>query len=270
MDSPMPYIESTPEGRRIGYNESGGKYPRTIEIEDTDETLTWYDLAQCNESPLRFPTSELDLMDRGMLKESFIDFTDRVAKYTDPDCRAERNFFKGWRDLCIRASEIEGEWSNFRIEVDDVRGKAVHQFHHGVGPGVVYKDVESGADARLKSSMWYTPCLVPQCYINPYLNKSNPAEDVPERVDFLLRWTGLHEKPGIIEVDGKSHFSDIDSFTSHTQKDRFLRRRGWDVYRFTVKEIDQFEVEHLIRLMNDEYEMSSLIYENPEYENISY
>ena len=102
------------------------------------------------------------------------------------------------------------------------------------------------------------PALIPQPWVNwiHYDSKdekrAKAKKTEPFRVDFLMyresRWL-------IIEIDGPTHFSeildiDVDKgifriegsmkrYTEHLKKDRWLRRQGWEVWRFSNDEINQ-------------------------------
>ncbi len=103
-------------------------------------------------------------------------------------------------------------------------------------------------------ALWQ-PALIPQTRVNwlhysPHDPKrAQRAKLEPFWVDFTLYWE--HRKI-IIEIDGSSHFSeifDIDGtgriryepsmgkYTEHLRKDRWLRSKGWEVWRFSEDEM---------------------------------
>ena len=100
------------------------------------------------------------------------------------------------------------------------------------------------------------PALIPQVWVNWLHYNSGDSERAallkkqPFRVDFALF---TQERRLIIEVDGSTHFgaasgidergvirldADMQAFTEHLRRDRWLRRQGWEVYRFSNKEIE--------------------------------
>ena len=69
----------------------------------------------------------------------------------------------------------------------------------------------------------------------------------------------------VIEIDGSSHFSepyvkeqtsgvgylaDIDAFTTHLKQDRWLRKQGWEVYRFSNKEVEEDDIDYFADEIN--------------------
>ena len=104
------------------------------------------------------------------------------------------------------------------------------------------------------------PALIPQAWINWIHYDSSDKERTekikrePQRVDFLMyykqRWI-------IIEIDGTSHFSEIvdidgktgkvklegslEKYTEHLKKDRWLRTKGYEVWRYSDLEIMEIE-----------------------------
>jgi very-short-patch-repair endonuclease len=110
-------------------------------------------------------------------------------------------------------------------------------------------------DEYLRLSSDKYPALIPQTWVN-WLHyspqdpqKAKRAKNEPFRVDFTMYWE--HRKI-IVEIDGSSHFSEIfdvdgtgriryeasmDKYTEHLRKDRWLRSKGWEVWRFSEAEI---------------------------------
>lgn len=99
--------------------------------------------------------------------------------------------------------------------------------------------------------------LIPQVWVNwiHYDNKSKiraqRTKTEPFRIDFLIV---EDRRKIIIEIDGESHFAeigmdsnyggvgykvDMEKFTEYLRKDRWLRRQGWEVYRFSVNEVEE-------------------------------
>lgn len=97
--------------------------------------------------------------------------------------------------------------------------------------------------------------LVPQVWLN-WIHYDPGAKEEPLglprepfRVDFVImsEWRKI-----VMEIDGESHFLEffgvnpkgqvsskpsVDRYSSHLKKDRWLRREGWEVWRFTSKEV---------------------------------
>jgi len=100
------------------------------------------------------------------------------------------------------------------------------------------------------------PALIPQVWVNwihfdsKDKDRAQRTREEPFRVDFIM----FHDKRKlVIEIDGTSHFSEIldvdpetgriqygpslKKYTEHLKKDRWLRGRGWEVWRFSDEEI---------------------------------
>ncbi len=124
-------------------------------------------------------------------------------------------------------------------------------------------------DEYMKVSSDKHPALIPQTWVNwlhysPHDPKrAQRAKIEPFRVDFTLYWE--HRKI-IVEIDGSSHFSeilDIDGtgriryepsmgkYTEHLRKDRWLRSKGWEVWRFSEDEIleNNFDISEVLAEM---------------------
>lgn len=100
------------------------------------------------------------------------------------------------------------------------------------------------------------PAIIPQAWLywTPYdprdKERARKAKERPFRVDFVMF---CRNSRFVIEIDGASHFAeimDIDpssgrihtepsltKYTEHLKKDRWLRRHGWDVWRFSDEEV---------------------------------
>ncbi|MFN0149263.1 MAG: hypothetical protein ACKVU1_00960 [bacterium] len=97
--------------------------------------------------------------------------------------------------------------------------------------------------------------LIPQVWLNwiHYDPGGRPEplglEREPFRVDFIImsEWRKI-----VMEIDGESHFMEffgidsagkvsakpsVDRYSAHLKKDRWLRREGWEVWRFSSKEV---------------------------------
>lgn len=108
---------------------------------------------------------------------------------------------------------------------------------------------------------WCRPALIPQVWVNwiHYDSKdkgrAERAQREPFRVDFVMKDADIGENLVIVEIDGTSHFGEykispsgkpvpyqsMDLFTQHTQRDRWLRKKGWQVFRITTQEIEECE-----------------------------
>jgi hypothetical protein len=95
-------------------------------------------------------------------------------------------------------------------------------------------------------SVWSLPALIPQAWVNwihydPTDSKrAERAQKEPFRVDFMLKDNSINENLIIIEIDGSTHFASEEAYTKHIQKDRWLRKQGWQVYRISNSEVEQF------------------------------
>jgi len=108
----------------------------------------------------------------------------------------------------------------------------------------------------LEESKAQYPALIPQTWVNwihynPHdVERARRVKSEPFRVDFTMYYDS---RKIVIEVDGSSHFSDIldvdtssgrivlegsmSKYTEHLRKDRWLRSKGWEVWRFSEQEI---------------------------------
>ena len=97
------------------------------------------------------------------------------------------------------------------------------------------------------------PALIPQFWVN-WLhynfrdkNRAKRARKEPFRVDFVLKDKQLGHNLIIIEIDGSTHYctntgiASMEVYTEHLRKDRWLRHEGWQVYRVSNKEIDEYD-----------------------------
>jgi hypothetical protein len=108
---------------------------------------------------------------------------------------------------------------------------------------------------------WLAPALIPQVWVNWIHYDSKDEERAerrqkePFRVDFMLKDSEIQEDPIIIEVDGASHFGNyytdpageltleasMEGYTQHLKKDRWLRDKGWSVYRISSLEVQRLD-----------------------------
>lgn len=97
------------------------------------------------------------------------------------------------------------------------------------------------------------PALIPQVWVN-WIHydpkddeRAKKAQKQPFRVDFLMMASKLGAVPVVFEIDGPSHFGAfdtqpqvaIDKYTAHLQKDRWLRKQGWNVVRVSNAEVQE-------------------------------
>ncbi len=102
----------------------------------------------------------------------------------------------------------------------------------------------------------HAPALIPQVWVNwihydsADKDRARRIKEEAFRVDFALIYQGRNI---VIEIDGSSHFSEIlyldpntdrfiyepslAKYTESVRKDRWLRRQGWEVWRFTDQEV---------------------------------
>lgn len=121
------------------------------------------------------------------------------------------------------------------------------------------------ADFEMGYNPWTHPALIPQVWVNwrhydsEDSERAELAKEEPFRVDFVVKDAGseLGEGFTVIEIDGASHFgyyeldpagnpvleSSMSAYTEHLKKDRWLRRKGWDVVRISSQEVEQLDDE---------------------------
>lgn len=111
---------------------------------------------------------------------------------------------------------------------------------------------------------WSHPALIPQVWVNWYYFDSSDREraqlarEEPFRVDFMIKDAcSPVEDLRILEVDDSSHFGGTEvgpdgslllnasmrEYTLHLKKDRWLRKKGWNVVRISSKEVKDLEDE---------------------------
>lgn len=109
-----------------------------------------------------------------------------------------------------------------------------------------------------------SPALIPQLWVN-WLHYSPQDEErsrkirrEPFRVDFAIF---SKDRKIVIEIDGTSHFGEMaaidnsgviqleasmEKYTEHLKKDRWLRNQGWEVFRFTDKEVNEENFDYFL------------------------
>jgi very-short-patch-repair endonuclease len=133
--------------------------------------------------------------------------------------------------------------------------KARSRLQDALGAITATKGEKTFLEEYLKLSSDKHPALIPQTWVNwLHYSPQDPqrarrAKNEPFRADFTMYCD--HRKI-VIEIDGSSHFSDIfdidgtgriryegsmDKYTEHLRKDRWLRSKGWEVWRFSEAEI---------------------------------
>jgi very-short-patch-repair endonuclease len=127
---------------------------------------------------------------------------------------------------------------------------------------------------QYEHSAWGYPALIPQVWVNWYhfdskdKERAEKAREEPFRVDFALKdqRMGIGDRFAVIEIDGASHFghyevdaagevileSSMDAYTEHLKKDRWLRKKGWEVVRISSQEVDEIEDERDFMIFLDE------------------
>ena len=133
-------------------------------------------------------------------------------------------------------------------------------------------------------SPWGYPALIPQVWVNWYhfdskdKERAEKAREEPFRVDFALKdeRMGIGDRFAVIEIDGASHFghyevdaagdvileSSMDAYTEHLKKDRWLRKKGWEVIRISSQEVDELEDERdLIRFLDEVLDRPKQVFE---------
>lgn len=121
---------------------------------------------------------------------------------------------------------------------------------------------------------WGYPALIPQVWVNWYhfdsedKERAKRAREEPFRVDFVMKDERSDIGNGfiVIEIDGASHFgsyevdaageitieSSMKDYTEHLKKDRWLRKKGWEVVRVSSQEVEEIEDERdLIRFLDE-------------------
>jgi very-short-patch-repair endonuclease len=114
---------------------------------------------------------------------------------------------------------------------------------------------------RKHDSPWDAPALIPQVWVNwihydsQDKKRAERVHNEPFRVDFVMKNWMISQHPVIIEIDGPSHFgrhsndpsgkpilhASMAAYTEHLRKDRWLRKAGWDVYRISSQEINDYD-----------------------------
>ena len=157
-----------------------------------------------------------------------------------------------WTFFCVNTEpevgpltySIHKEWSKFHSLLQDT-----------LLPITATKGERVFLDAYLNVSNAYYPALIPQTWVNWLHYSAHDAERAkrakhePFRVDFAMY---SDRRKIVIEIDGSSHFSEIfdvdgtgriryeasmEKYTEHLRKDRWLRSKGWEVWRFSEAEV---------------------------------
>jgi very-short-patch-repair endonuclease len=146
------------------------------------------------------------------------------------------------------------------------------------------KAIKEPIDDRYEYSPWGYPALIPQVWVNWYHfdskdhERAEKAREEPFRVDFVLKdqRIGIGDRFAVIEIDGASHFghyevdaagevtieSSMDAYTEHLKKDRWLRKKGWEVVRISSQEVDELEDERdLIRFLDEVLDRPKQVFE---------
>lgn len=142
------------------------------------------------------------------------------------------------------------------------------------------KYAEYVKDQDIDKVLHSAAALIPQLWIN-WLHYSPEDKErarkirrQPFRVDFAVfekeTWSvpfpTIHRYRKIVtEIDGPSHFGEMaaidskgviqleasmDKYTEHLRKDRWLRKQGWEVFRFTDKEVDEEDFKYFLDEMD--------------------
>ncbi|MFD3511283.1 hypothetical protein [Nocardia sp. NPDC058666] len=92
--------------------------------------------------------------------------------------------------------------------------------------------------------VWDLPALLPEVWLHwdhQTVRQRGTQALLNQRMDFLLLHPGGHRV--VLEVDGKSHYTDQDGnaspqvYARNTRIDRNLRMRGYEVFRFGGAEL---------------------------------
>jgi hypothetical protein len=103
-----------------------------------------------------------------------------------------------------------------------------------------------GAEEGLSVDAFGYPALIPQVWVNwmhydpTDQKRAERAQKEPFRVDFMVKDEHISDNFVIFEIDGSSHFANMEAYTQHLQKDRWLRQQGWQVYRISNLEIERY------------------------------
>lgn len=209
----------------------------TIEIENENtysfdrapRTVAWLDLLDRTLPSLGGFTVTEEAKYPDMEKDMFHDLIEELAGLTDSN--TEQEFFYYWaREWCADQEEVYSEYR---------RSKPAY-------PPLTY------------------PALIPQVWVNWYhfdstdRERAQLASKEPFRVDFAMKDPNIDNDNSqftIIEIDGPTHFgksyvgtngemrleTNMEAYTKHLKKDRWLRNKGWNVVRVSASEVDEVE-----------------------------
>lgn len=128
-----------------------------------------------------------------------------------------------------------------------------------------YAEETRDRDIDTRWHLCHWPALIPQVWVNIIhyaptdKERADRAQQEPQRVDFV---SFSFNKKIIIEIDGESHFTEIlnlddrgmllyepsmEKYSLHLKKDRWLRKQGWEVWRFSTKEVKEETIPELLR-----------------------
>lgn len=136
------------------------------------------------------------------VRDYFTEFTNDLAQVTSTD--AERKFFESYVQECKDFSKYNSKQA------------------------------------------WTYPALIPQVWVNwihydpKDTSRAERARKEPFRVDFMLKDENFSDGAVIFEIDGSTHFSNMEIYTRHLQKDRWLRKQGWRVFRMSNQEVEEY------------------------------
>lgn len=248
-----PEVGFTKDGDGSTQLEFEGNHVLRVDDLDDKSTITWRDLARWGiderrqeelfgggpDSP-KPGTPYVFLLSDDVIRETHEEEVDHLALFRAVikhlselvDSEPERKFLHLYAKRCAGKARNDGIAE--RIENDSLGDE-----NPGIDP------VE----------LWNHTALIPQVWVNKIAGGSSRSErsDVePFRIDFLLKPPeSVSPNFSIVQIDGIGHVarSELDAadnrqyqpslkmFTEHTKKDRWLRKHGYDVVRFTTKEV---------------------------------
>jgi very-short-patch-repair endonuclease len=180
-----------------------------------------------------------------------------------------------WKDFYVNARgnrEYKWKLQNVKLGAKEHFASFVQGLLELCGSPYEKKFLKAYTDlcgSEYKDDPWCEPALIPQVWVNWIhydrndKGRAKRAQREPFRVDFVMKDAEISENYVIVEIDGISHFGEyrisplgkpvphqsMDLFTQHTQRDRWLRKNGWQVFRITTQEVD--ECESIAALLHD-------------------
>jgi len=145
--------------------------------------------------------------------------------------------------------ELTAWWSSKRGLEGSERRRA-HNLYRRLDESMADNEYErlifrTYAEQYASSDGFDLPALIPQVYLHydPYTRRERmgPGPLPRQRMDFLLLLP--HRQRIVIEVDGMQHYADEDKvadparYAQMVREDRALRLAGYEVYRFSVREL---------------------------------